>query len=98
MTSDLIEVDQPMTRMVLPDKDAGSGSMTNLLGSAKASSATSGGQSMLSDVVATVAPVDAFTHKLSVLRSQYTSELSGPTIADPLAAEQDVRPGRPGFQ
>ncbi len=42
MIRDLLVDDQPMIRIVLPDTDAGSGSMTNLLGSAKASSATSG--------------------------------------------------------
>lgn len=38
----LVEEDHPITRMDLPDTDEGSGSMTNLFGSAKASSATSG--------------------------------------------------------
>jgi len=42
VTNIVIEDAQPMTRLVLPDTEAGSGSMTNLLGSAKASSATSG--------------------------------------------------------
>ena len=66
-----IEVDHPMIRMVRPETDAGSPVNDQPVGVSRGFISDVRCQPVLGDGAAPVAPVDAFTHTLNVLRAHY---------------------------